>query len=114
MISCDGKCFNLKSESKHCGACGNACDIEQVCNNGTCECSKPLVRCGGECVRLGTLKNCAACNDACEPGEACKGTPGHKSCQPCRQCKCLDGFVAGPDACANTPVCRKICMAHGG
>jgi hypothetical protein len=56
---CDGKCFDLDREEKHCGACDSPCAAEESC-------------CDGTCVDLATdLGNCGACGRACDETEEC-------------------------------------------
>ena len=37
MTSCGGVCVDTKSDSSHCGACGNACTDGMVCSQGECK-----------------------------------------------------------------------------
>ncbi len=36
LTSCDGTCIDTQSDSQHCGACGNVCNAEEPCSEGTC------------------------------------------------------------------------------
>ncbi|MCC7534712.1 MAG: hypothetical protein IT379_00785, partial [Deltaproteobacteria bacterium] len=51
---CDGACTDVRSDARHCGACGNACAPGQACENGACvvNCTDPQTRCGDSCVVL--------------------------------------------------------------
>ncbi len=37
LAHCDGLCVNTQSDPEHCGECGKACDVGQVCALGECE-----------------------------------------------------------------------------
>ncbi|HEU5431595.1 MAG TPA: hypothetical protein VFU81_08030 [Thermomicrobiales bacterium] len=56
---CDGKCFDLETDAKHCAKCDNACAADRTC-------------CSGTCVRLATNdRNCGVCGAACPPTQEC-------------------------------------------
>ncbi len=49
---CDGKCLDVGTDAKNCGACGNACGSKSCC--------------GGSCVDVQTSAfNCGACGQSC-------------------------------------------------
>jgi hypothetical protein len=59
--NCGGVCVNLSSDAENCGACGNVCATDQVCQGGVCTalpqaclgtgevCVDPTVCCSGLC-----------------------------------------------------------------
>ena len=49
---CNGGCVNTVSDSKNCGACGNACAAGQSC-------------CGSVCVSNTSTANCGTCGNVC-------------------------------------------------
>src|SRR5512141_1145277 len=72
---CSGVCVDLKSDPRHCGACGTACPTGQVCSDGKCGtyCGTDLTACAGSCVNLADdPNNCGACGTTCAAGQACK------------------------------------------
>jgi hypothetical protein len=65
---CDDGCANLESNPNHCGACGNACGADQVCQGGVCG-----VACGSDFCPA-TSEICV--NDVCQACTVtCTGTP---------------------------------------
>jgi hypothetical protein len=78
---CDGECFHLSIDPRHCGACGVRCTGSSVCRDGTCRmvCDYGTTECDGACVYLASdFWNCGTCGHACDPGEYC----GSGSCLP--------------------------------
>jgi hypothetical protein len=43
QTACSGTCVDTQTNSKHCGACGNACQSGQTCQAGVCSCGVPGV-----------------------------------------------------------------------
>ncbi len=74
-------CFNLQTDPTHCGACGTACAVDQLCIAGTCRKYAPAAgctTCGGctTCTTLygGTGRCCTLTGHtlpACVDGPAC-------------------------------------------
>ncbi|MDQ3413239.1 MAG: hypothetical protein M3509_14100 [Chloroflexota bacterium] len=59
--NCDGKCFNLDNDEKHCGRCDFVCRTNENC-------------CDGDCVdRDGDPNNCGSCGTQCDETEECVG-----------------------------------------
>lgn len=56
---CQNKCVNLRTDHRHCGACGYKCKFTTAC-------------CRGECVYLAFDKrHCGRCNNRCRKGDYC-------------------------------------------
>src|SRR5438874_1784825 len=71
LDACGGACFDLSTDPTHCGACGTACDHDQLCNAGVCgaDCGT-LTPCGGGCVDTGSdPQNCGGCGKVCGGGQ---------------------------------------------
>lgn len=83
LVACDGECVDLGSNRNHCGACGDACFVDEHgiigCIAGACvvmDCGDWHRDCNMDpsdgCERmLLTDSDCSACGDACEPDETC-------------------------------------------
>ena len=74
---CNGGCANLLTDNGNCGACGNVCGSQQVCQSGVCQdsssCQSPLQTCNGSCVDTQTdWYNCGACGNTCNPNQDCE------------------------------------------
>lgn len=88
---CAGTCRDVRTDSAHCGGCGNACAGSLLCVDGACGCRAGLFRCGEQCVDLeGDVANCGTCGNACQGPAACPG-----------------------DAVCASGVCREACPAGG-
>jgi len=72
-MSDDNGCeTELQTSPTHCGACGNACPMGQVCTAGMCACPAGQTLCAGRCVSTQTDNaHCGACNNACPAGQSC-------------------------------------------
>lgn len=84
---CSGQCVIIEHDPQHCGMCGNACAVGEVCQAGTCVavCSDPFTFCPAinGCVDLSSdPRNCGSCGRRCMSG-LCSGgqcedaVPGH-------------------------------------
>ncbi len=82
---CNGTCFDLPTDDRHCGACFRNCQVAEGaysgCLDGECVCGDSTTSCGGSlddwccpdaagaaaCVDLLTDElNCGTCDTACE------------------------------------------------
>lgn len=106
--SCGQACVDLQADTKHCGACNNACPSGEVCNSGKCEgtCKAPKTDCNGSCVDTQTnTSHCGGCGKACKPSESC--TAGQ-----CKS-KCPSGEVSCNGVCVDTSKDSKNCGQCG-
>lgn len=84
---CDSLCVDLQNDARHCGACGNRCDGDEVCEEGGCVCNGEL--CNGTCVDLATnTRHCGACGNDCPEDAICQG--GACSCESSSELVCDD------------------------
>lgn len=69
---CDGLCFKLQTDTRHCGKCGNTCAAGDPCTVGQCGCAAGLKACSLTCTNLQYDRyNCGACGNRCEPDRGC-------------------------------------------
>jgi hypothetical protein len=62
----DGCETATESDPSNCGACGNACDEDDLCWRGACGCPSGFSRCGDTCARLDSdNRHCGACGAVC-------------------------------------------------
>lgn len=91
---CDDACVDILANETHCGGCGNACLVGDVCDAGSCVagCGEDLMLCGVECIDvLKSAEHCGECGNACPMWAWCdEGT-----------CNCPFSEACG-DTCANT------------
>jgi hypothetical protein len=73
-------CRTLNTDEEHCGACGNACPEDVLCQAGECNCPGPasaeacLVDDEPTCVDTASDEaHCGECGNACDAGEECCG-----------------------------------------
>ncbi len=103
---CGAACVDTAVDTKHCGACGNACDPGEVCGNGGCKtkCSDGKTNCGGGCVdTLINAKHCGACGTVCPANKAC--VDGN--------CQCPTGFSFCNGTCIDTRADKANCGGCG-
>jgi hypothetical protein len=63
---------DLMTDAANCGACGNACALNEVCNAGVCACPADATVCSGVCTLNQTdVNNCGACGNVCPAGKSC-------------------------------------------
>ena len=73
----DTACFNLQSDSQHCGTCGTVCTGNSECTEGACTCKQGFVNCiegSTDCVTdlQSDALHCGACGSACQGGKECQ------------------------------------------
>ncbi|MBI5548316.1 MAG: hypothetical protein HY901_30920 [Deltaproteobacteria bacterium] len=65
-LYCDGNCVDVRTSSRHCGACGSAVPEYASCVDGAPRCGYDRTLCDGACVDLGSDDvNCGTCGTAC-------------------------------------------------
>ncbi|MBK6529282.1 MAG: hypothetical protein IPF99_06735 [Deltaproteobacteria bacterium] len=72
---CGSVCVDTASSFSHCGGCGRACALGEVCASGVCSavCRAPLLLCDGVCLDPQTdPENCGGCGVVCSTG-ICNG-----------------------------------------
>ncbi len=79
---CGDVCRDTTSNANHCGACGNVCDSDEICQNGHCVADPYLAenavcyanekKCGGICTDvMNNNDNCGECGNVCLEGTKC-------------------------------------------
>lgn len=112
---CWARCVFLESDDENCGSCGNACDVFEVCVNGSCrssctclsdtDCSEDQC-CFEDCVCA--HKDCTGLE--CGPDPVCNMSCGDcGSSGSCVNGECVGGCTTRED-CAG-PVCL-VCKDH--
>lgn len=117
LAACGASCVRTSSDPAHCGACGQACGDEQVCQQGECaaECADPLENCDGACVDwLHDRLYCGNCETQCEGADVClEGV-----CGTCVEpADCDDGLDCTADDCRQGVCANEVadgwCRAEG-
>ncbi len=100
-----GKCENGRCELETCAdglipfdnecvepidVCGNTkCEVNEVCDNGTCKCRDGYEICGGSCYNFSqSVNHCGSCNEKCDAANAVNSCVDGK----CR-IDCHEGYV---------------------
>ncbi len=108
--ACNGRCYDLQTNSANCGSCGNACGNLKTCFGGQCGCDGQNINghvysganhasayypggCGGvTCIDISLDPNCGACAQSCsaaDPDAYCNnGAPGAYDAGHC-ECNAL-------------------------
>ena len=75
---CEGGCLDVRFDPSNCGACGNACEADEVCSLGACalKCAGGTTKCEvdgkNRCVDTQVDgANCGACGTACTADQLC-------------------------------------------
>lgn len=111
---CGNTCVVTASDPANCGACGQACDLGQVCVEGACgsACPEAQVDCDGTCVspesdpeHCGASGDCRGANAGwrCGVGELCVDAACSATCP--------DGQIACGGFCISPATDRKHCGA---
>lgn len=86
---CGTECVDTATNSRHCGACDNACGANEQCMNRACvpvatACEGGKVSCNGQCVDVLTdSEHCGECNTECGDNMSCQNAA----------CLCNEGFA---------------------
>jgi formylglycine-generating enzyme len=106
---CNGVCVDKYKSLTNCGACGNVCESDRECRDGSCRCSFQPDDCKGTCMNFSNdLDNCGACEHKCATGETCSQGV---CCPPSKPTVCNGQCVdtsADPENCGN---CGTKCSA---
>lgn len=97
-------CIDLRGDSRHCGACGQACDDAAPCVDGRCvACPVGMGRCGrAACESLAAdPQNCGAC------GQRCPAVDRRAASAVCAAGRCRVTCIAGTAECDGDE--RTIC-----
>ena len=88
---CRRRCVDPATDPAHCGRCGRACRADQSCDGGACACPAGSAECGGACKGGGS----APCT---EDEQCCSGACFLVTSQCCPVCPagCDCGFADGP------------------
>jgi len=87
-------CVDMQTDRSHCGQCGNACAVNEICLDGDCLCAVNCCPsgqelCAGRCVNTQIDRtNCGGCGLACAEGQWCEGAE-------CRGCGTGPGCCSG-------------------
>jgi stigma-specific protein Stig1 len=74
LARCGDECRDTLVDDANCGACGNPCRADQVCEAGVCKarCAPDRTFCTDRCADLGSdFFNCGGCGHACQSTETC-------------------------------------------
>lgn len=123
---CNGQCVDTASTPDHCGGCGRACALDQVCNLGACAgaCSESLVTCTRSCVDLASHpEHCGRCDERCDADETCVAGDCEDACgDACDDerarcvsgvCQCREGFAVCDGVCVDLRTDASNCGACG-
>lgn len=102
--SCEGACVDTRSDARHCGTCGLACEAGQTCQQGMCACGPGQTSCNDRCTDVQTSEDhCGACNTPCGNGQTCVDGA----------CTCASGQTSCGGACVDTRSSDAHCGACG-
>ena len=113
---CDNVCRDTTSNVSHCGACGHACNLGEICEAGQCipgsasSCPENELFCAGNCVSIvDNPEHCGACDHACQADEICSERSCIRDCQGLKNCNgvCSDLLT---DA-QNCGKCGVVCSS---
>ncbi len=110
-----GACRELANDHDNCGACGNACAADQVCDRSRCLAGcgtrgRGETTCNGACVNTrGDPQNCGGCGITCPAGYTCQRSA----------CTCATGRIACAGNCVeplndpgNCGMCGLACPGN--
>ena len=112
-------CANTATDRANCGACGNACPVNQACVNGACgACAAGSLLCpsasgdsNGACVDVtSNPASCGGCGIACANAEVCAAG----ECQPCPGAVCNNRCTDLQHDARDCGACGVTCSATQG
>src|SRR4051794_31877495 len=78
---CGQVCVYTTSDPNNCGSCGNVCQGQLLCVNGTCGCGAGLTACGNLCVDTkSSVENCGSCGNSCPVPQVCSTSACSDNC----------------------------------
>ena len=113
-LCCDGVCAEIVGDAGNCGACGNACQTGERCQQGQCVCASG-VACGGACCAAREVCNVsvdpAACCVAESPATTCAGGICGMVTNNCGQQVDCSACATGEVCCAGQCLTGVCCEA---
>ncbi len=114
MTDCGGTCVDLSTDRDHCGACGTACAIHEICSAGACyrRCDPGEGFCDGACRHIiDDPAYCGDCTTSCASTEVCSLGVCRSDCDAgLTDCSgsCRD-LLTDPRSCGD---CRYSCFRY--
>jgi len=119
---CANTCVYTGVDLHNCGACGNVCPSNYVCQAGVCvmptttttpvACPTGDLLCLNTCVNPATdSQNCGACGNACPGNYVCKASACEKTC-PTGDILCLNNCVNPQTDSSNCGACGVACPSN--
>jgi hypothetical protein len=127
-VICGDQCADLETDPSHCGVCGNACPMGDVCVMGSCvngcvpqtcaglgaDCGQVADGCGGvlQCGDCVAPESCGGGGqpNVCGGGPVCQPVGGgcmdDAACCPMLSCQ---GFTCQPGCAPGTTACMGVC-----
>ncbi|MSP23798.1 MAG: hypothetical protein EXR75_01270 [Myxococcales bacterium] len=117
-------CVDTMSTTQHCGGCGKACPVGQVCQGGACltDCAGGATKCQDAnkidvCVNTEVHpQHCGDCTTACPVGNVCQSGDCVTDCmggtKKCQDANNIDMCVDTKLDIANCGLCGKICLPN--
>ena len=117
QIACGDSCVDPELDAQHCGGCGHACEVGQVCSAAVCadDCIAGTTDCSGRCVETQEdPNNCGTCGHSCGGG-VCSAGACQSTCGVGEACdgRCVDTQTdpANCGACGTTCARGQLCEA---
>jgi hypothetical protein len=107
---CDGRCVDLMTDPRNCGACGAAVGLLEVCAAATATCAPGIASCDATCTDTARdPDNCGDCGVPCLAEQYCTTEGGTTGCTDA----CPAGFTPCDRACVDPLADRFNCGACG-
>jgi len=109
---CGNGCADYTTDSRNCGACGQACGTGQVCQASACRCQDGTTSCSGSCVVTAyDAQNCGACGRRCESGQVCETGECKAACSIDSSIRCGDSCISAATDVNNCGGCDVKCQS---